>query len=484
MDRRLFMLMLSELLTAIVVVLAAMVALARLSEERAYMDRYVFAPLMDIGQAQVAGNELSVMVAERPAGLSASARRPILRLEAFIERYRRDWETGSSSLPDAKRLRAELERQGETKLLEEEHATVALGSRSLQSLDRATSIDAPEPGELAAQRAQVAALNDALAQLNLINLRYVQIGYKAYQRIHTVLTGLFIVISIVGIAAAALFGLAVRSAIGPRVQRLVEAVKRFRESGVPEAIDDGGDDDLSVLARTLAVSFKSIAERDRERERFLAGAAHELKTPLTSLKGFAQLALAHRDDPAVRERALSILDRQATRLARLVQDLLWSARADAGQLPFNAAPLDLDALAHRVLGEITMACEDNEFRLTSHGDAHVFGDAGLLEQSVWNLLVQAVTISADRSPVRVEIDGEPTRVSLSVAVRSARHLPLDLGDLIEPFAALPLERRNGGMRGTGLGLHLVREIARLHGAVFHIDRRPGDVIVSRLELRR
>jgi signal transduction histidine kinase len=484
-DRRLFMLVLSELVTALTVVIAATVAFARLAEERAYMDRYVFAPLIDIGEAQIAGDELGIMLAERPPSeLGASARRPILRLQAFIERYKRDWETGSSNQPDARRLRAELERQGEMHLLEEEHEVVGITSHALQGLELSTGMDASVPAELPVQRTQVASLNNALARLNVINLRYVQIGYKAFERIHAAITAFFIVVSVVGIVAAALFGFAVRNAIGPRVRRLVEAVKRFRERGVSEPIDDAGDDDLAVLAHTLGVSFRSIAERDRERERFLAVAAHELKTPLTSVKGFAQLALAHRDDPTVRERALSILDRQATRLARLVQDLLWSARANAGKLPFNPAPLDLGALAHRVIGELTAACEDHEFRLVSCGDAHIFGDVGLLEQSVWNLLIQAVTISKEHAAVWTKIDGDQTRVSLSIEVRSAQHLPDDLDDLIEPFAALPVERRNGGMRSTGLGLHLAREIARLHGASFHIARRHGDTIVSCLEFRR
>jgi signal transduction histidine kinase len=483
-DGRLLMLVLSELVTAIVVVAVAVVALGRLAQERAYMDRYVFAPLLDIGEAQAAGDELGVLLAERPTALTSSARGPILRLEAFIARYQRDWETGRSNLPDAARLRAELERQGETRLLEEEHEAVGVCSLALQGLEHATEVDPPEQTDLPVRHREAAALNDALARLNLINLRYVQIGYRAFERIHTALMTLFIVVSLGGIVTAALLGFAVRRSIGPRVRRMVEAIERFRDHGASGPIDDAGSDDLAVLAHTLCLSFKSIAERDQERERFLAVVAHELKTPLTTLKGFAQLAIAHRDDPAVRERALTVLDRQATRLARLVQDLLWSVRANAGRLPFNPAPLDLAALTERVIGEVAMVCEDHRFSVASRGDSHIFGDDGLLEQSVWNLLLQAATIAAQHDPVLVRIDGDVAWVRLSVEARSAHSLPDDLDDLIEPFVALPLERRSGGMRNTALGLHLVREIARLHGAILRIDRGPEDAIISCLEFRR
>jgi signal transduction histidine kinase len=277
-------------------------------------------------------------------------------------------------------------------------------------------------------------------------------------------------------------GLGVRRAVGPRVRRMEDAVTRFRDSGQVTPIDDHGDDDLGVLANTLSVSFKAIAERDRERHRFLAVAAHELKTPLTTLKGFAQAALSHADDPARCHRALAVIDRQATRLSRLTQDLLWSARADAGRLPFHPAPLDIDALARRVVGEVELASTDHPFHLVSDHCPHLLGDAALLEQAVWNMLVQAASIAPDGDPVQLTIDSTSTRARLTVEARSELRLPDDIDELAEPFAALPFERRE--VRGTGLGLYLVRMIARLHGASFHMGRGPGGLFAAVLDLRR
>jgi signal transduction histidine kinase len=449
------------------------------------MDRYLFAPLLDIGAAQAAGDELSLVVLRRSAEeLADSARGPILRLGAFIVRYQRDWETGTSIMPDARRLRAELERAGESHLLEQEHQIVGGVRHSFQELERTDGISGSAPSDPAVRAVDTAALNEALVKLNLLNLRYVQIAYRTFERVHRATTTFFIVVSLCGILATALLGLGVRQAVAPRVRRMVEAVKSFREGRSPEPFAEDGDDDLAVLAHTLALCFRTIEGRDKERERFLAVAAHELKTPLTSLKGFAEIAIAHRDDPAVRERALSVIDRQSTRLARLVQDLLWSARAGAGQLPFNPAPVDLRALAERVIGEVRLVSKDHDFCLESCPDAHIFGDASLLEQSLWNLLVQASMIAKDHDPVQVGIEGTAARVRFSVAARSTADLPDDLDDLIQPFVALPFESRNGGLRSTGLGLHLVNEIARLHGASFQIERRPGDAIVSCLEFRR
>ncbi len=484
-ERRLSMLVLCEVVTAAVILVAAVIALGRLAEERSYMDRYLFAPLLDIGEAQAAVDGLEGLLVQGPPTeeATAAARPVILRLQAFIEGYQRDWETGTSSLPAAARLRAELERRGAAPLLAQEHEAVGGAVRALHALEATTGTSGPAPAGPPLRAVDVVALREALVELDRVNLRYVQIGYRAFERTQRGLTALLVVVSVGGILAAGLLGLSVRKAIGPRVRQMVEAVQRFREVGTYQPIgDDDGGDDLTILAHTLGLSFRSIEGRDRERERFLGVAAHELKTPLTALKGFAQVALTHPDDPAVQRRALAVIDRQSTRLARLVQDLLWSARAGAGQLPFHPAPVDLRTLSEQVIGEVRLVCDGRDFQLSSCPDPHILGDPNLLEQSLWNLLFEAATRAPGREPVRIDIEGTLTWLRLQVAARSNAALPDDLDELAQPFLTPPFE--NGALHGTGLGLYLVREIARLHGARFEIERRPGAGIVSRLEFRR
>lgn len=482
-DRRLWLLVLCQLGTALVVFCTALVAMDRLARERAFMDRYVFAPLLDIGEALATADELHEIVTGAPASSAEQARGPLLRLRGFVDRYQRDWETGTSDLPEAARLRTELMQQGEMRLLSQEHEFVGECQTALHGLEVTVGLPGAAPVP-AALRADVVALDRALGRLNLVNLRYVQIAYRAFDEAHQRVTSLFIAISLLGLAATAITGLFVRRAVGPRVRRMVESVTRFRDCGQVTPLDDRGDDDLGVLANTLDVSFKAIAERDQERHRFLAVAAHELKTPLTTLKGFAQTARAHRGDPAICERALAVIDRQATRLSHLVQDLLLAARAGAGKLPFRPAPLDLDALSRRVVTEIGQAYPERTFQMAATAGASLLGDAALLEHAVWNLLVQAATLAPDGEPVEVAIEQTPSRARLSVQARNAMSLPEDLDELVEPFEALPIERAASSPHSTGLGLHVVREIARLHRASLYLDRRAGGVLVSTLDLRR
>jgi signal transduction histidine kinase len=477
--KRLSLLVLSELLTATIVVIAAVVSLGRLSEQAHYMHAYVFAPLVEIGDVALAGRDL------QPGSAPVRSREAIGRLRVFIDRYRREWEVADSSLPEAVRFRGLLEHRGRLALLNQEREAVDAFLASVRRLERSAdladgraALDAPPQG------GDIADLRDALVRLNLVNLRYMEVGYDSYADSIRSLTMLFVFIGLASMIAAPLIGLSVRRAIAPRVAVLVEKVKRFRELGVNEPLGHWGGDELAVLAHALDASFAAISARDKDRARFLAVAAHELKTPLTTLKGFAQAAQAHRDDAALRDRALAVIDRQATRLARLVQDLLAAARVDGGQLSFQPGPLDLEALTRRVIAEVELVSEGHSFPLQVRGQPHILGDAWLLEQSLSGLLVQAATMVPGGAPVPVELDATGASVLLTIEARDVDTPEGDLDTLMEPFAVLQFERRDhGALRGTGIGLHLAHEIAALHAGSLRIERRSAGLIVFVLEFR-
>jgi signal transduction histidine kinase len=326
-------------------------------------------------------------------------------------------------------------------------------------------------------------LAQALIRLNRVNLQYMGIAGDAYASYERSLGLIFLLVGLAGLLVAPLLGLSVRRAIVPRVRRLVDKVERFRELGVDMPVGDVGGDELSVLARALDVGFAAIVNRDKDRERFLAIAAHELKTPLTTLKGFAEVALARRDEPFLRDRALTIIARQSTRLGRLVHDLLWLARMQGEAFLFKPVPLDLASLTRRVLTEVEITAKDHQLRLEVRGETHVLGDGELLEQTIWNLIFQAAAFAPEHDAVAITLEGTEARVRLTATAHRAKDLPEDMERLLEPFSVLQYEGGEGP-RSTGLGLHLAREIARLHGGTLRVERPARDVVVFTLELGR
>lgn len=117
-------------------------------------------------------------------------------------------------------------------------------------------------------------------------------------------------------------------------------VNRLRDEGVNEEVIDSGKDEIAVLANALNTGFSAIAERDRERNQFLAVVTHELKTPVTSIQGFAMLLRDHHQDQAVVDRAIEIIVRQSWRLSRKIKHVYIAiqARLCAATLGSMAGP--------------------------------------------------------------------------------------------------------------------------------------------------
>src|SRR5262245_4116521 len=185
-----------------------------------------------------------------------------------------------------------------------------------------------------------------------VNIEYAEIANE--QVLHRTRTSRLWLLAIgsIGTVLTLTLGLLVHRAIAPRIRRLVGKVRRFRDLGVNEKIVDTGDDEIAVLGNALDTGFSAIAARDRERDQFLAVAAHELKTPITSIHGFASVLATHPDDPTIADRAIESISRQSWRLIRLVEHLFLAMRLRAGEFKFQPNPFDFSALIRRAVSEI------------------------------------------------------------------------------------------------------------------------------------
>jgi signal transduction histidine kinase len=206
--------------------------------------------------------------------------------------------------------------------------------------------------------------------------------------------------------------------------------------------------------------------------RFMADAAHELRTPISVLRTRAEVALQAPRTPDAYESTLRGMGHEAQRLGRVVDDLLTLARADAGERPVQRERFFLDdvvidaALSVRTLAHAAgVSLLVDEFEETP-----VVGDAGLVRELVVVLLDNAVKFTPTGGSVRVRVqpDPQPTlTVEDSGCGISADQLP----HVFERFyRGDPSRQRDGG---AGLGLSIARWIASVHGARLKLDSEPG-----------
>lgn len=223
-----------------------------------------------------------------------------------------------------------------------------------------------------------------------------------------------------------------------------------------------------------AARVRAQEQATRMKEDFISAAAHDLKTPLTTLLGQAELLERRfRGDPErkTEHAGVSRMVRTSTQLADLVQDLLEAARLDQGQVELHVEPTDLAHLASEVASH-QAAAED---RLVLEASEPVIADvdATRMRQVLRNLFENALKYSPDGASVRVRlwVDGNEGRIAVEDA-----GIGIPDGDLPQLFqrfkrASNVDDRRFAGM---GLGLYICREIVARHGGRIWADSKLGD----------
>ena len=250
--------------------------------------------------------------------------------------------------------------------------------------------------------------------------------------------------------------------------------------------------DLTERRRAEEDRFRRRAaeEAARLRGEFLSVAAHELKTPLTSLRGMAQLTLRRyaRDGHLAPERvaqALTLIDSQAGKLARLVEQLLDLSRLEAGRLRLEPRDTDLGALIATVADVFRARGDGDRIQLEARAPAvRARVDALRLEQVLTNLLDNALKYSPPESPVRVRVRvrlRRPTGAA-GAAVAGPDRVRVTVSDL---GPGVPVEDRphlfdrffrsqaTDAVAGMGLGLYVSRQIVELHGGTIRAEFPPA-----------
>jgi signal transduction histidine kinase/ActR/RegA family two-component response regulator len=223
----------------------------------------------------------------------------------------------------------------------------------------------------------------------------------------------------------------------------------------------------TVRAQTMT---EDAEQANHLKDEFLATVSHELRTPLNAILGWARMLAANQLAPDRAGHAIATIERNASALAHIIDDLLDVSRIVAGTLRLAPQPVDLVAVAEAALDAVRPLAVTRNVQLAFSSDLPaieaVSGDAGRLQQVIWNLLVNAINFTPEGGRVGVLI--EPSKDHMEVKV-------VDTGQGISPdFLPHVFERfrqGDGAMArrhtGLGLGLAIVRQLVELHGGTVH-----------------
>jgi two-component system OmpR family sensor kinase len=219
------------------------------------------------------------------------------------------------------------------------------------------------------------------------------------------------------------------------------------------------------LVDVLNTMLERIQGAFEVQRRFTSDASHELRSPLTAMRGELELALRReRDLPEYRRVVESTLE-EVVRLSRITEDLLILARSDSGALVVRPEPVDVAGAVERVLERLRGKAAAKGVVLESDvvGDTTAEVDPVLLGQTAWNLLENAIRFTPAGGRIRVVARGDAERVELLVEDSGPGFPPEMLDRVFDRFfRADPARSRPDEVSGTGLGLAIVKGVAEAH----------------------
>jgi heavy metal sensor kinase len=317
----------------------------------------------------------------------------------------------------------------------------------------------------------------------LINLVQVGMPLERVEQLRARFLLVSVTLAPLALLAAALGGWVLAGRALAPVDAMVAAARRIGAEDLSLRLAGGDrDDELGRLAAVLNDMLARLERSFAAARQFSADAAHELRTPLTILKGELEVALHTAPRDAQDRAALTSCLEEVNRLAALIEDLLFLARADADAVPLPREPVDLAALvAEAQPGLDAVAALAAVTLLTDLPPSPVVvcGSAPLLFRVLFNLGENAIKYAGAGRAVTIAVRAEGAAAVLTVRDTGPGISAAEQVRIFERFYRADPARERGG---TGLGLPLARSIVRVHGGVITVESTPGQGACFRVRL--
>jgi two-component system, OmpR family, sensor kinase len=249
------------------------------------------------------------------------------------------------------------------------------------------------------------------------------------------------------------------------VRVLTEAARSITESDLTRRIEVEGNDEIAELARTFNQMLDRLEAAFSSQRRFLSDAGHELRTPITIVRGHLEVM---GEDPEERRETIALVTDELDRMARLVDDLLLLERAQRPDF-LRTEVMELDEFAAELLAKAT-AIAPRDWRLGRGGQGTVEADRQRLTQALVNLAQNAADHTADGD--EIEIGAQRRNGEARFWVRDTGP-GIDYSDQQRVFERFQRGDRAARGEGSGLGLAIVSAIAEAHGGRVELSSRPG-----------
>ena len=228
-----------------------------------------------------------------------------------------------------------------------------------------------------------------------------------------------------------------------------------------------------IGAAKIARDITERLELERRKDEFIGMASHELKTPLTTLKGFLQLLRGKLERQGLPEAVptLTRMEAQVNRLNKLIDDLLDVSKIQAGRIDYEEEPVDLAALLRETVELLQASSPTHTLLIRGTPQAWILGDQDRLSQMVTNLITNAIKYSPQANQIDLSLAASPTTVTLRVQDYGVGIPKAEQKHIFDRFYRV--RDRHQAFSGLGLGLYITHEIVKQHGGEITVESEEG-----------
>jgi len=256
---------------------------------------------------------------------------------------------------------------------------------------------------------------------------------------------------------------------------IIDALERISRGDFSVRVTNQFEDNEMVgkLANSVNKMALELDQMENLRQEFISNVSHEIQSPLTSIRGFAQALKSDQLTPQERHHYLGIIEEESTRLSRITEDLLRLASLDSEHLQFMPKQYRLD----RQVRNLILACEPQWRQKSIEMEASlqevlITGDEDLLSQVWTNLLHNSIKFTPEHGSIQVTLDHASSQAVFRISDTGAGIAEEEQDRIFERFYKADRSRTRS-QEGSGLGLSIVKKIVDLHKGTIQVESRVG-----------
>jgi len=290
-----------------------------------------------------------------------------------------------------------------------------------------------------------------------------------------ILSRQYIYVTVIMAVLAFIFSLIIASRVSKPIIRITDKARKLADGNFDLHFERGEYSEVNQLAETLDYAARGMQQAENMRNEFVANVSHDLRTPLTMIRVYAEMIRdIYRDDPDARDENVGIIIEESDRLTSLVQNILDLSRLQAGADTLHPQVFDLAETVRGIMKKFEALCAQQGFAIdfSLRESVMAFADEAKIELVLYNLLSNAVHYTGEDKMIHIAIADRGEKVRVLIQDTGEGIAPEHIEHIWDRYYKEGKAHKRA-TTGEGLGLAIVKSIMDLHGMDCGVDSVPG-----------